>query len=613
MTSIHSFNPPHNLMDHHIINFASSAIPQNPPILPVHPIHTTPQSSPPSIPPFRHLPYPISHAQLYSHSSPVSLSATGPTKGYSASVKTEPQRDAWDFAKSIQGSSSSSQHSQQVPNPGVFAADIRAQSYTHLDTSVAVPDRDPSPLPPPSTYSPASGPCPPLPTSQVPLFPTRVMSPEPEALSARASKRRSGSESDCATAGDRRSSDREMSASSGAPPRRKSAKPFRSPSRSSPNPGFKELPPFVTDTDKEGTVVPDSGSALPTILEASPEPPEFLPQVIKLDVFHVYRVRPRTLLYDKKLQKRLREIKIRSLDRWMDSADPQSTSSSPGKEIRSRRERDRRDRERDRERASDRPERVLHNVLYQQRMPSGDIVLTSSRSRQRQFGSVMSTSDAIAATPSSDDGRMSAYDNYEHDSGSTDNDTRRGSISDDQGVALTKIPKRRGRKPNLTRVAAIALHQGAVNVTGLAGIADLINSVAGGSGSGDANDGSDMSEAQRKSSLAALARLQSRPEETAGAPMVSWKGTPLPVTPDMIGYNLLTSEEKRICSILRLYPEQYLKIKETLITAKETRGFFKKREAQKMCRVDVNKTAKIYDWFIALGWLPFGEVHPEEL
>ncbi|KAJ2639572.1 hypothetical protein IW137_003528 [Coemansia sp. RSA 1287] len=33
-------------------------------------------------------------------------------------------------------------------------------------------------------------------------------------------------------------------------------------------------------------------------------------------------------------------------------------------------------------------------------------------------------------------------------------------------------------------------------------------------------------------------------------------------------------------------------------------GTFKKRDAQRLCRIDVNKTSKIYEWFVSMGWLP---------
>ncbi|KAI9103196.1 Homeodomain-like protein [Phlyctochytrium arcticum] len=91
---------------------------------------------------------------------------------------------------------------------------------------------------------------------------------------------------------------------------------------------------------------------------------------------------------------------------------------------------------------------------------------------------------------------------------------------------------------------------------------------------------------------------------TKGAPIVTWtKGDPLPLTPDMPHYADLTPEELVVCSTLRLLPESYLKIKNILLGAKAEKGTFKKRDAQKWCRVDVNKTGKLYDWFLALGWL----------
>ncbi|KAJ2861283.1 hypothetical protein GGH94_004997 [Coemansia aciculifera] len=68
----------------------------------------------------------------------------------------------------------------------------------------------------------------------------------------------------------------------------------------------------------------------------------------------------------------------------------------------------------------------------------------------------------------------------------------------------------------------------------------------------------------------------------------------------------LAPAEAHCCSVLRISPEQYLTIKFSLL--KEGRsclpGSFKKRDAQRLCRIDVNKTSKIYEWFVILGWLP---------
>ncbi|ORX72322.1 hypothetical protein DL89DRAFT_291512 [Linderina pennispora] len=88
---------------------------------------------------------------------------------------------------------------------------------------------------------------------------------------------------------------------------------------------------------------------------------------------------------------------------------------------------------------------------------------------------------------------------------------------------------------------------------------------------------------------------------------VKWaKAAPM----DVSGYpmaEVLAPAERDCCSILRLLPEQYLTIKQSLVRAGRTlpEGTFKKRDAQKLCRVDVNKTSKVFEWFVKLGWIPF--------
>ncbi|KAJ2519922.1 hypothetical protein GGI11_002432 [Coemansia sp. RSA 2049] len=82
-----------------------------------------------------------------------------------------------------------------------------------------------------------------------------------------------------------------------------------------------------------------------------------------------------------------------------------------------------------------------------------------------------------------------------------------------------------------------------------------------------------------------------------------------PAPMDVAGYPLaefLSLAELDCCSILRLHPEQYLAIKHSLVRAGRTMpaGTFKKRDAQKLCRVDVNKTSKVFEWFCKLGWIP---------
>ncbi|KAJ2514514.1 hypothetical protein H4217_005716 [Coemansia sp. RSA 1939] len=67
----------------------------------------------------------------------------------------------------------------------------------------------------------------------------------------------------------------------------------------------------------------------------------------------------------------------------------------------------------------------------------------------------------------------------------------------------------------------------------------------------------------------------------------------------------LAAAEQHCCSVLRIMPEQYLSIKHTLLKESRSRppGSFKKRDAQRLCRIDVNKTSKIYEWYVSMGWL----------
>lgn len=76
------------------------------------------------------------------------------------------------------------------------------------------------------------------------------------------------------------------------------------------------------------------------------------------------------------------------------------------------------------------------------------------------------------------------------------------------------------------------------------------------------------------------------------------------------GVDLLSERERHLCSILRLYPRLYLSIKETLIRENMRMGGLKRAQARAAVKIDVNKTSKLYDFFIAAGWIrapPSGE------
>ncbi|KAF9120088.1 hypothetical protein BGW39_011683 [Mortierella sp. 14UC] len=91
-------------------------------------------------------------------------------------------------------------------------------------------------------------------------------------------------------------------------------------------------------------------------------------------------------------------------------------------------------------------------------------------------------------------------------------------------------------------------------------------------------------------------------------PKIIWKGYPLNIS-GKIGVELLHPYEAHIASTLRLSPAQYLACKRTLILA--SRQYlsvpngkqFKKSDAQKLCRIDVNKTSRLWEIFAKVGWL----------
>ncbi|KAK9762966.1 Transcriptional adapter ada2 [Basidiobolus ranarum] len=69
------------------------------------------------------------------------------------------------------------------------------------------------------------------------------------------------------------------------------------------------------------------------------------------------------------------------------------------------------------------------------------------------------------------------------------------------------------------------------------------------------------------------------------------------------GVHLLTPAEQTICSALRILPKAYMVIKETILKEYARLGSLKRRQARELIKIDVNKTSKIYDFFIEMGWI----------
>jgi transcriptional adapter 2-alpha len=68
--------------------------------------------------------------------------------------------------------------------------------------------------------------------------------------------------------------------------------------------------------------------------------------------------------------------------------------------------------------------------------------------------------------------------------------------------------------------------------------------------------------------------------------------------------HLLSPSERTLCSQLRILPKAYLVIKETLFRELlRTGGTLRKRQARELIKIDVNKTARIFEFFQQQGWL----------
>jgi transcriptional adapter 2-alpha len=68
--------------------------------------------------------------------------------------------------------------------------------------------------------------------------------------------------------------------------------------------------------------------------------------------------------------------------------------------------------------------------------------------------------------------------------------------------------------------------------------------------------------------------------------------------------HLLTQPEQTLCSQLRILPKPYLVVKETLVREYARRGGkLRRREARDLVKIDVNKTARVWDFLVQAGYL----------
>ncbi|KAL9595603.1 MAG: hypothetical protein Q9219_006340 [cf. Caloplaca sp. 3 TL-2023] len=73
---------------------------------------------------------------------------------------------------------------------------------------------------------------------------------------------------------------------------------------------------------------------------------------------------------------------------------------------------------------------------------------------------------------------------------------------------------------------------------------------------------------------------------------------------NMTDLHLLTKEEADLCGALRLMPKSYLVIKEGLIKeAMKSGGGLKRKFAKEICKIDPQKSTRIFDFFVHSGWI----------
>lgn len=90
--------------------------------------------------------------------------------------------------------------------------------------------------------------------------------------------------------------------------------------------------------------------------------------------------------------------------------------------------------------------------------------------------------------------------------------------------------------------------------------------------------------------------------------------TPMDIR-DSPGVRLLSEDEFTACCLLRIRPALYFHARNTLLhNFHHAVGYFRKSAAQKMLRIDVNKTGKLYDFLVRQNWIPVcegGDCKPE--
>lgn len=70
------------------------------------------------------------------------------------------------------------------------------------------------------------------------------------------------------------------------------------------------------------------------------------------------------------------------------------------------------------------------------------------------------------------------------------------------------------------------------------------------------------------------------------------------------GLHILAEDERALCEALRIFPKPYLVMKDAVVRESQRfGGIVKKKAARDICRIDSTKAGRLYDFWVASGWI----------
>lgn len=79
---------------------------------------------------------------------------------------------------------------------------------------------------------------------------------------------------------------------------------------------------------------------------------------------------------------------------------------------------------------------------------------------------------------------------------------------------------------------------------------------------------------------------------------------PLKLNENTADIHLLNSDERDLCSQLRIMPRSYTAMKDSVLREAEKHGgAIKKKAAREICKIDGGKTSRMFDFFVNSGWI----------